>query len=142
MSPRRMAFGAVAVLLVALTTCSGGPVTEPTPFPPTPAQPTPTRTPFETTPRSPIAPTGEPVAVPLARWDAIVADLAERGVAGTPELVSAHAVTWNNGALGCPSPGVSYTQALVDGMRIVVEVDGTTYDYRFGTTNTPKLCTR
>ncbi|MGX5772465.1 hypothetical protein ACWKWN_17105 [Microbacterium trichothecenolyticum] len=142
MSPRRMAFGAVAVLLVALTACSGGPVTEPTPFSPTPAQPTPTRTPFETTPRSPIAPTGEPVAVPPARWDAIVADLAERGVTSTPELVSAHAVTWNNGALGCPSPGVSYTQALVDGMRIVVEVDGTIYDYRFGTTNTPKLCTR
>lgn len=117
-------------------------MTEPTPFEPAPSQPTPTRTPFQATARGPIAPTGEPVAVPAARWDAIVADLAERGVTGTPELVSAHAVTWNNGALGCPSPGVSYTQAIVDGMRVVVEVDGTTYDYRFGTTDSPKLCTR
>lgn len=117
-------------------------MTEPTPFEPAPAQPTPTRAPFQATTRGPIAPTGEPVAVPAARWDAIVADLAERGVTGTPELVSAHAVTWNNGALGCPSPGVSYTQAIVDGMRVVVEVDGTTYDYRFGTTDSPKLCTR
>jgi len=142
MAGRRTAFGAVAVLLVCLTGCSGGPVTEPTPSEPTAAQPTPSRTPFETTARGPIAPTGEPVTVPPARWDAIVADLAERGVTGTPELVSAHAVTWNNGALGCPSPGVSYTQALVDGMRVVVTVDGQSYDYRFGTTDSPKLCTR
>ena len=137
MARRRTTFGAVAVLLVCLTSCSGGPVNEPTP-----SQPTPSHSRFETTTRGPIAPTGEPVAVPPARWDAIVADLAERGVSGTPQLVSAHAVTWNNGALGCPSPGVSYTQALVDGMRVVVTVDGTTYDYRFGTTDSPKLCTR
>jgi hypothetical protein len=77
-----------------------------------------------------------------ARWDAIVADLVERGVAGTPELVSAHAVTWKSGALGCPSPGVSYTQALIDGLRVLVSVDGTTYDYRFGTSDTPLLCAR
>ncbi len=117
-------------------------MSEATPSEPTPAQPSPSRPPFQRTTPGPITPTGEPVTVPPARWDAIVADLAERGVTGTPELVSAHAVTWTNGALGCPSPGVSYTQAIVDGMQVVVEVDGTTYDYRFGTTDTPKLCTR
>ncbi|MEV4687364.1 hypothetical protein [Microbacterium sp. LWH3-1.2] len=144
MARRRTAFGAVAVLLAALTACSGGPVTEPQPA--QPSQPTsaasPTRPPFRTASPGPLEPTGSPVAVPPARWDAIVVDLATRGVTGTPELVSAEAVTWNNGALGCPSPGVSYTQALVDGMRVVVTVDGTTYDYRFGTTDSPKLCTR
>jgi hypothetical protein len=92
-------------------------------------------------PRGPITPPGEHVAVPPARWEAIIADLAGRGVTGTPELVSAHAVTWNSGALGCPSPGFSYTQALVDGMRIVVTVAGTAYDYRFGTSDVPQLCT-
>ncbi|WP_374977140.1 hypothetical protein ACEYYH_04905 [Microbacterium trichothecenolyticum] len=134
---RGNAAGAIVVLALGLAACSGGAMTEPTE-----PQPTPTRTPFETTTRGPIAPTGEPVAVPPARWAAIVADLAERGVTGTPDLVSAHAVTWNNGALGCPSPGVSYTQALVDGMRVVVTVDGESYDYRFGTTDSPQLCTR
>ncbi|MDQ7878445.1 hypothetical protein Q9R08_10705 [Microbacterium sp. QXD-8] len=141
---RRSAILGIAVLL-CLTGCAGGPMTEPTPSEPTSSEPTPsahTRPPFATTPRGPIAPTGEPAIVPPARWDAIVADLAARGVTGTPELKSAHAVTWNNGALGCPSPGVSYTQALVDGMRVVVSVDGTTYDYRFGTSDSPKLCTR
>ena len=135
MARRRIAVG--VVVLLCLTGCSGGTVADPDP-----TESSSVRPPFETTTRGPIAPTGEPVAVPAARWDAIVADLAERGVTGTPELVSAHAVTWNNGALGCPSPGVSYTQAIVDGMRVVVTVDGTSYDYRFGTTDTPKLCTR
>ena len=100
------------------------------------------RPPFRTSSPGPVSPPGSSTAVPPAYWDAIVADLAERGVTGTPELVSAQSVTWNSGALGCPKPGMSYTQAIVDGMRVVVEVDGTTYDYRFGTTDSPKLCTR
>ena len=59
---------------------------------------------------------------------------------GTPQLVSAQSVTWNSGALGCPKPGMSYTQAMVDGMQVIVAVDGTPYDYRFGRTDTPVLC--
>ena len=95
---------------------------------------------FETTTPGPIAPSGTPAEVPAARWDAIVADLAASGVEGDPVLVSAEAVTWPNGALGCPKPGMSYTQALVDGMKVVVEVEGTTYDYRFGRGDAPVLC--
>ncbi|MFE5410090.1 hypothetical protein [Microbacterium sp. NPDC056569] len=137
---RRLATVGAVALVLCLAGCSGEPMTEPTPSLPQPSASG--EPPLDPTPRGPIAPTGEAVPVPPARWDAIVADLAERDVAGTPELVSSHAVTWNNGALGCPSPGVSYTQALVDGMQVVVTVDGQTYDYRFGTTDTPKLCTR
>ena len=100
-----------------------------------------TRPPLQTTTPGAIAPTGTPVEVPQDRWDAIVADLTGRGVTATPELVSAEAVTFNDGSLGCASPGQSYTQAQVDGMRVVVTADGKTYDYRFGTGPTPKLCT-
>ena len=32
-------------------------------------------------------------------------------------------VTWPDGALGCPEPGVMYTQALVPGYRLVLRVD-------------------
>lgn len=107
-------------------------------------EPTSDRTPFHrTTPGpvpSPDVPTGVPTNVPEARWDAIVADLEARGVDGEPSLVSAEAVTWPNGALGCPSPGLTYTQAIVDGMRVVVEVDDRSYDYRFGSTDAPQLC--
>ena len=98
------------------------------------------RPPFATSTRGPIGPSGTPTEVPDARWDAIVADLASRGVTGEPELVSAESVSWPNGALGCPKPGMAYTQALVDGMRVVVEVDGATYDYRFGRGDAPVLC--
>ncbi|WP_203582351.1 hypothetical protein [Microbacterium hibisci] len=111
--------------------------------PPTPSghDPSAERSLDVTTP-GPAEPTGEAVQVPPARWDAIVADLAARGVTAAPELVSSHAITWSNGALGCPEPGFMYTQALVDGMRVVVVVDGIEYDYRFGRDDTPRLCTR
>jgi hypothetical protein len=33
-----------------------------------------------------------------------------------------------------------YTQAMVDGMQVIVSVGGTQYDYRFGTSGTPVLC--
>jgi len=36
----------------------------------------------------------------------------------------AEAVTWSDGALGCPQPGRMYTQALVPGWRVRVDVAG------------------
>ena len=36
-------------------------------------------------------------------------------------VVAADAVTWSDGSLGCPEPGMAYTQALVPGYRVVVE---------------------
>jgi hypothetical protein len=57
-----------------------------------------------------------------------------------PRIVVAEAVTWSDGSLGCPRPGQLYTQALVPGYRIVVEVDGTTYDYRAGRDGPVRLC--
>ena len=109
---------------------------------PTPSASATSRPPFQTATPGPIAPTGTPVAVPPARWDALVADLGARGVTATPELVSAEAVTFSDSSLGCATPGQSYTQALVDGLRVVVTAGGQTYDYRFGTGDAPKLCTR
>ena len=55
-------------------------------------------------------------------------------------MVEATWTTWNDASLGCPEPGMSYTQALVDGWRIVVKAGGSTYDYRFGGDSTPLLC--
>ncbi len=102
------------------------------------------RPPFQTTTPLPSESGGGQAAesVPPKRWAAILGDLANRGVpTDAVELVSAESVTWPNGALGCPKPGVSYTQALVYGMKVVVSVAGTPYDYRFGNSDQPKLCT-
>ena len=88
------------------------------------------------------APTGAPsVTAPAELVAAIRADLDSRGVSGaSAEVVEATWTTWNDAPLGCPEPGMSYTQALVDGWRIVVKAGGSTYDYRFGGDSTPLLC--
>lgn len=128
----RVVAAAVGAALLALTGCAGGSMTTPSGAASTPPH-------SSISPVSP-QPTGVPTTVPDAKWTAIEHDLTDRGVAGTPSLVSAEAVTWPNGALGCPTPGAMYTQSLIDGMRVVVMVDGKTYDYRFGANDTPVLC--
>ena len=82
-----------------------------------------------------------PDGIPDAVWAAILADL-ERQTGGRsdPEVVSAEAMTWNDGSLGCPEPGQAYTQALVDGYQVILVVDGERYDYRVGNGASVKLC--
>ncbi|MFT4230487.1 MAG: hypothetical protein QM602_09375 [Microbacterium sp.] len=127
-----------AALLLVLTACaSGGTVPEQS----TPPSATPAPTVAPGSLPTPSAPTGSPIDVPDASWDAILAALSALGVTGTPTLVSAESVRFSDGSLGCPKPGTSYTQAVVDGMRVVVSVDGTEYDYRFGArADAPVLC--
>jgi hypothetical protein len=45
-------------------------------------------------------------------------------------VVSADAVTWPNGAAGCPKMGFLYTDVITPGYRVVVKAGDTTYDYR------------
>ena len=42
--------------------------------------------------------------------------------AGEPTLMRAERVEWNDGSLGCPEPGIAYTQAIVPGYNFVYEV--------------------
>ena len=82
------------------------------------------------------------IDLPASVIDPVVADIAK--TAGVPvdqvEVISAQAVTFPDGSLGCPQPGVAYTQHLVDGYHIVAKAGGTVYDYR-GTGSTFKRCT-
>jgi hypothetical protein len=88
-------------------------------------------------PESAAAPEGIPDAV----WAAILGDLERQiGRSSDPDVVSAEAMTWNDGSLGCPEAGQAYTQALVDGYQVVLEVDGERYDYRVGSGASVKLC--
>lgn len=63
-----------------------------------------------------------------------VADLATRRDVDEAEVtvVSVEEVTWRDGSLGCAKEGMMYTQALVDGSRIVLEVDSERYEYHQG----------
>ncbi len=88
-------------------------------------------------------PTGEvPVPDPGGPVEQARADLASR--LGVPveevSVVQAGEVTWRDGSLGCPQPGMAYTQALVNGMQILLQVDGTTYAYHSGGTGAPFYC--
>ncbi len=56
---------------------------------------------------------------------AIAAFVAAEGVEREDvEIRVTELVTWPDGALGCPEPNRGYTQALVDGYRIVLAADG------------------
>ena len=55
-------------------------------------------------------------------------------------MLSAEAVTWSDGSLGCPQPGMMYTQALVPGYRVRIQAGGQVLDYHAGRSGQPALC--
>ncbi len=88
----------------------------------------------------PIEPPAQPSlddAVETARQD-----LADRLGSGSEAIrvVDARKVTWRNGALGCPEEDMMYTQALVQGMYILLEFDGQQHAYHAGRDGVPFAC--
>jgi hypothetical protein len=71
-----------------------------------------------------------------------VEDLAVRlGVsADAITVVKSEPVTWSDGSLGCPQPGMSYTQAIVDGFQVVLSHEDRLFDYHAGAEGEPFLC--
>jgi hypothetical protein len=74
--------------------------------------------------------------------DLAKADLAQRLAVdiATITLVSYEEVVWPDSSLGCPQPGMAYLQVPQDGVRIVLDFEGTTYDYHGGGGKDPFLC--
>ena len=93
-------------------------------------------------------PTGsQPTPVPGADTPdvrAAVDDLASRlGLdAGDVTVVAVQEVTWNDGSRGCAKKGMNYTMAVIEGSRITLEADGTSYEYHSGGSTGPSLCER
>ena len=75
---------------------------------------------------------------------AVVADAAQSS--GAPieamTVTLAEAVQWRDGSLGCPEPGSMYTQAVVDGFRIVVQTPSGELDYRTSGTDFFVVCSQ
>jgi hypothetical protein len=94
---------------------------------PTPASVAPSLVPQESASMEPGA-----IQLPASIIDPVVADIAK--TAGVPVdqvvVISAESMTFPDGSLGCPQPGMAYTQILVDGYQIVAKVNGVLYDYR------------
>lgn len=67
--------------------------------------------------------------------EAALADASKRtGLEVTKlEVVESIAVTWSDGSLGCPEPGMNYTMALVPGYRIRIRADQQVLNYHAST---------
>jgi hypothetical protein len=74
-------------------------------------------------------------AVPADLLAAARADLDRRLAAektpGPVRVLLAEAVTWPDGAVGCPRPGMNYTMALVPGYRVVFAVGAGANERRY-----------
>ncbi len=70
------------------------------------------------------------------------ADAAQRsGLAPAQlQLVLTESVTWPNGSLGCPRPGMLYTDALVPGYRVKLKVGKEVWDYHASERGGVVLC--
>lgn len=127
---------AVAVVVLAVTACArdaGG-------APAGSDRPARSDVPAEPVPSSSVpAMDGE---VPVTILAAILQDATERSGVGLDDLVvsRAEAVTYSDGSLDCPEPGMTYTQALVDGYHVEIDADGATLDYRVGAGGSFRLC--
>ena len=83
----------------------------------------------ESTPMTPVIPSpasGLETLVQLAK-----ADLAQRLSISTDQvsLVETTEAEWSDSSLDCPQPGISYLQVITPGYRILLEVNGTQYEY-------------
>jgi hypothetical protein len=56
------------------------------------------------------------------------------------KVLRAERVTWSDGSLGCPLPGMMYTQALVPGFRVILDAGGQVLDYHAGASGHLVLC--
>jgi len=89
-------------------------------------------------------PTGSiPVNPSVERWTKQAAqDLANRLNLSEDaiQVIAFEAVVWPEGGLGCPEPGMLYTQVQVEGFRIRLEYNGQTYYYHGSMNRAPFLC--
>lgn len=120
---------AACALLVACGAPDRSPSSEETAVDPSPS--TPSSSPSSSSSSAPTGVVGQAV-------DDLATTL---GVAaGEVEVVSVEEVTWRDGSRGCAEPGMSYTQALVDGSRIILRAGGRTYEYHSGGSQPPARC--
>jgi hypothetical protein len=55
-------------------------------------------------------------------------------------VLESRPVTWRSGALGCPEPGMLYTDAIVPGVLIRLQVDGDVVVYHARVGGQPFPC--
>jgi hypothetical protein len=74
--------------------------------------------------------------------EAALDDAANRSTTARADIkvTSAEPATWPDGSLGCPKPGMMYTQALVAGYRIVLQAGDLVLNYHSAARGKPVFC--
>jgi len=55
-------------------------------------------------------------------------------------IESADPVEWPDASLGCPKPGMVYSQVITPGFKVILSYQGTKYDYRSDSSGQSFLC--
>ena len=142
MIPRRRRIAALAVVVLLAACARTGAPSDAAESDAAATSGRPTRT---DNPAQPVPSESAPAAVgevPEALLGQILTNAADRADVDVDdiEVLRAEMVVWNDGSLGCPEPGMMYTQALVDGYHVVLDADGTELDYRATTTGDYRFC--
>lgn len=140
MQPTAIRLILTMLVALAVVACAAGGASPSADLPADADRPTRSLPPLATVPaETPSGATGE---VPAQLMAEILADAAERSGTDTTDItvVRAEQQTWNDGSLGCPEPGMGYTQALVEGYHVVLAASGEEYDYRATESGSFHLC--
>lgn len=137
--PGPIAGAVVAALLLVGCTASGASTT---PLAATPLDGSPSATPAASQATAAPSPTGPAAATAASPQPTLSADatksvgLAKAALAkktGTAadqiQIISVTSTRWPTSALGCPQPGMFYSQLVTPGYRIVLQAGGQTYEY-------------
>ena len=128
---------ALTVTLLATSACAFSSDEDPaSPTPSSPAPTTPAATATSPGGTASPSPSGGSATLPddLRTRPAVaaaIADTARRAKVDPGQVVIAawSPVTWNDGSLGCPRKGMSYTQALVEGELLMLRTDTELFQY-------------
>ena len=134
MDVRVLRFGALIGLLAAMAACKD-----------TASEPSPSPARNEVGPVTEKEPMQVEAPMNLQRQTKIAIDDLARRLNVPPEQVvlsGARQVTWRSGALGCPEPGMSYTEALVPGAVIYLQAGKTIHAYHARFAGEPFYCPR
>ncbi len=115
---------------------------------PTIVSPSPSATTSSAVPSAPPTvppPADDAIPEGLAERPAVKAALADAAgragiVPGKVEIAGYSQVTWNDGSLGCPKKGESYTQMTVEGELLRLKVDQRVMEYHAGSDGSFAYC--
>lgn len=145
--------GIVLVLMLVTAACAGGDdlsaeatpaTTSATTAPADVAAARALSTPSNTVPGrfDPAAQPLDPDEVPQEIISTVLEDAGGRPDNSAYEVLLAETQIWSDGSLGCPEPGVSYTQALVDGYQVIISGPTGDQDYRIAANGYFFICTQ